>query len=117
MAKKVITALEGILQENVKALLRAQYAGKPSRLAKKNPNVKLSRIQDVVKNGSCNVSTLGPLADAFDLKPYQLLIPSLDVDAPQRAVSAKHAKVLDDLATGGNDEADGARERGGRPAA
>ena len=95
MGRKSLSALEGVLRNNVRALLTQHYAGVPYRLKKRHKRVRLETLQDILQGkGGCNVSYLGPLADAFGLKPYQLLIPDLDTAEAQQAVSGKQLKLL-----------------------
>lgn len=96
MGKKIRTPTEDTLRVNVRALLDAFFDGKPGKFhAKHKKSVALSRIQGIRKDGACNIATLGRVASAFGLKPYQLLIPGLNVKSPQVAVSARLAKAIE----------------------
>jgi len=89
-----IEPIEAILRANVKAVLKKDYQGKPGNFSRKHKNVRLSRIQDIDKFGACTMATLGRVANAVGLKPYQLLIPNLNVKDPQVAVKAREAKAI-----------------------
>lgn len=97
MAKRVLTPLESTLQTNVKRLIEKHYDGKPGRLKKQNPLVRLATIQDVVKGGGCSIASLGPIAKALKVDPYQLLIRNLDVEAPQEAITAAQMRAIRQL--------------------
>lgn len=97
MGKRVITPIEDILRANVVRLLEKHYDGKPGRLKRQNPQVRLATVQDIAKGAGCNVASLQPLADAFRLRPYQLLIRDLDVEAPQEAVTARQMRAIKEL--------------------
>ena len=71
------------------------YQGVPYRLKKKNKRVRLETLTDILGGkGGCNVASLGPLADAFGLQPYQLLIRDLNATEPQEAVTARQMRGL-----------------------
>lgn len=98
MGRKSISALEDLLRANVQALLKQHYGGSTYQLKKRNKTVRLETVQKILKGeGGCNVSSLLPLADAFGLKPYQLLLPDLNVKEPQQVVSARHVRALKQL--------------------
>lgn len=95
MGRKSLSALEGLLRKNVQELLAQQYGNVPYRLKKRHKRVRLETLTDIIQGkGGCNVSYLGALADAFGLKPYQLLIPDLDAKEPQQVVSGKQVRLL-----------------------
>lgn len=97
MPKRVLTPLESVLQVNVKRLIDKHYDGKPGRVKKQHPTLRLATIQDLVKGGGCTVATLGQVAKALKVEPYQLLIRNLDVDAPQEAVTATQMRAIRQL--------------------
>jgi len=114
--RKSRTPTEEVLRANVLALLAEHYDGKPGRFAKKHgKQVKLSRIQGIAATGACSLQTLHRLANAFELKAYQLLIPDLDVKEAQVAVKASHARALEQIAGRKADEVDGDRAKGAIP--
>lgn len=96
MAKKHVTPLEDVLRTNVQRLLDKHYGGKAHRLHDVHKHIALSKVQRIVDDGGCTVATLGPLADALEVEPYQLLLRDLDVNDPQTAVSATQlSRALD----------------------
>lgn len=97
MPKRVLTPLESILQTNVTRLIEKHYDGKPGRVKKRHPTVRLATLQDIIKGGGCTVASLGPIAKALGVAPYQLLIRELDVNAPQEAVSAVQMRAIKQL--------------------
>lgn len=98
MGRKAITPLEAVLRENVQGLLDAQYEGVPYRVKKRHKNVRLATLQDILSGkGGCTIAMLGPLAQAFGVQPYQLLIRNLDPKNPQQAISAKQMQAIKDL--------------------
>ena len=103
MAKRRMHPIEDVLSKNLLALLAEYYDKSPGVFARKHKNIVLSRIQSVSKTGACNLQTLGHLANAFGLRPYQLLIPDLDVKHPQVATKAKHAKLIENLTERGDE--------------
>lgn len=108
MAKRgSISPLEAVLRDNVLRLVKKHYEGKPGRLSRKNKNVVVSKIQRIIEDGGCTIHSLGPVADAFGLKPYQLLIHGLDVDDPQVYVTARTVRAINEVRQGGADEVDG----------
>lgn len=98
MPKKALSPLENVLRNNVVRLLNEHYQGKAGRLVVEHKRVRLETLQNIVNgSGSASIAMLGPLAEAFDLKPYQLLIPDLDVNAPQEAITAKQMRAIREL--------------------
>lgn len=95
--RKVASALENIARENMKKLVQKHYDGKRGRVHAKNPNVVLSRFQEFLDGGGCTLASLQPWADALHVKPWQLLVPNLDVDDLPEIVTNKRLKMLQRL--------------------
>lgn len=101
MPKKALTPLENTLRSNVIRLLQKHYQGKAGRLVSEHKRVRLETLQNIVNGtGTSSLPMLAPLAEAFGLRAYQLLIPDLDVDAPQEVVSARQMRALRELREG-----------------
>lgn len=103
---KTIEPAEDVLRLNVQRIVELRYENKPGRVHTLHPNIALSRIQEVYKTGKCTIGTLGRLANAFGFKPYQLLVPSLDIEEPQVVVPAPQAAAITQIAKARKHEAD-----------
>lgn len=98
MARRTTTTpLEATIRENVRRLIKEHYAGKPGQVARKNENVTLSRLQEFLAGKGATLPQLQTWADALHVKPYQLLIPDLNVQDPQELVSGKKLRQLEKL--------------------
>lgn len=84
--RKTETITRTILADNVRALMIRQYRlsdNRPKELAKA-AGTSLSTIQRVLEGKSgASVDTIHQIARAFDVSPYQLLIPALNPTNPQ----------------------------------
>lgn len=97
MPKAASTALEAIVRDNVKRLLKEHYQGKPGRISRLNENVSLSRIQEFLDGGGCHLASLQPWADALHVKPYHLLVKDLNIHDLPELVPAKRLRRLEKL--------------------
>ena len=89
-----------ILAANVKALMdHHEDLGTLKKLVARTgiPNGTLDRIRRALVG--CSIDHLGALADAFDLQPWHLLLPNLDVENPQvlAALSTRERDLYDRL--------------------
>lgn len=109
MAQRPITAVKNTLKENVTKLLDRDFPpekfpngrGQLMALLKARRGLSranLSKMQRVLKDGSCNLNTVGQIANAFGLDhAYQLFINGLDVKEPQVVITQRQARVLEKL--------------------
>jgi transcriptional regulator with XRE-family HTH domain len=111
MRQKPGRPVEKILAENVRALMDANKMtlGTQPKVAKatkgKLDQTTIGRV--LAAKHRVQIDTLQALAEAFNLEPYQLLIPDLDAKNPQAMRSLSQTderifKVLDEARRGGS---------------
>jgi hypothetical protein len=100
MPRKSITPVSDVVRQNFQRLLDEHFGprrGQPGRFHKAHRTIALSKIQNILERGGCNIDSIGQIATAFRLQPYQLLIRNLDVKEPQVAVPARQVLAIERL--------------------
>lgn len=113
MARKVIYPANDIFRDNIKRLITDRYKT-VYQFRKKHPTISGSTIETALSTGGGQIATIGQFAGAFELQAYQLFIRNLNTKKPQQVISERQARAIQELKSGGDDEADGKGEKGGR---
>lgn len=93
--KKIPGIMRAVLAANIAALMEHKFQGadnKPMKLAK-SAGCSLSTVQRAISmEAGASIDTIEQLALALDVSPYQLIIPSLDIQNPQIVTGASSAE-------------------------
>lgn len=102
-SRPAVSALDGLVRQNLQKLLRKHYDNKPGRMYEKNKNagIVLSRLQAFLNGEStAYISSLHSWVAAFqayDVKAYHLFVPDLNVDDLPDVVPANKMRQFEKL--------------------